>query len=281
MRYALALLCALLLSVVAAEEGGLRAKAREIVEASKDAIVTVKVVTTTRYVYLGRESHKQENKAEVSGTMIDASGLTVLSNFATDPYSGFDGFSFESSGDKVEFKPETTINELKIVLVDGTELPAQFVLKDKDLDLAFVRPREKPAQALPFLKLAPPAAEPAMLDETVAIGRLGREVNRVACVNTGKLMALVKKPRTFYVTDANYPGCPVFNAKGETLGISVYRQNPVRTQNSFGGGTQVILPTEDVLEAAKQAAAAKPIEAKPAPKAEDVKKAEAAPEAAK
>lgn len=281
MRYALALLCALLLAVAAAEEGGLRAKAREIVEAHKDAIVTVKVVTTTRYVYLGRESHKQENKAEVSGTMIDGSGLTVLSNFATDPYSGFDGFSFESSGDKVEFKPETTINELKIVLVDGTELPAQFVLKDKDLDLAFVRPREKPAQALPFLKLTPPAAEPAVLDETVAIGRLGREVNRASCVDTGKIMALVKKPRIFYVTDANYPGCPVFNIKGETLGISVYRQNPVRTQNSFGGSTQVILPAEDVLEAAKQAATAKPIEAKPAPKAEEARKTEAVPEAAK
>ncbi|MBI3831366.1 MAG: trypsin-like peptidase domain-containing protein [Planctomycetes bacterium] len=256
---------------VRSQDAALRAKAKDLLDKHKESIVTVKVVTTTRYIYLGRETHKQENKLEVSGTVIDPSGLTVLSNYTTDPFSG-EEFSFENGGDKVDFKPETSVSDLKIVLADGTEIPADFVLKDKDLDLAFVKPKEKPAQPLPSLAFAKPAAEPELLEEIISIGRLGREVNRASCVKTGNIEALVKKPRTFYVTDSNFLGCPVFNAKGETLGLAVMRRSPIKGQNMFGGASQVVLPSEDLLEVAKQAAEAKPLAAKAnPPKSEEVK----------
>lgn len=247
---------------VQAEDAAVRAKAKELMEKNKDAIVTIKLVTTTRYVYMGRESHKQENKMEVTGTVLDASGLTVLSYYSTDPYSAMGDFSYESGGDKVEFKPETSVNELKIVLADGTEIPADFVLKDPDLDLAFVKPKEKLTQAPPFIALAKPAAEPEVLDSIISIGRMGREVNRANCVKLGSIDAMVKKPRTFYVCDSGLLGCPVFNAKGETLGLSVMRKSPVKSSGFSANMSQVVLPTEDVLEAAKQAAAAKPLSEK-------------------
>ena len=40
---------------------------------------------------------------------------------------------------------ETEVNDIKILLEDGAEVPAEIVLRDKDLDLAFIRPKAKPA----------------------------------------------------------------------------------------------------------------------------------------
>src|SRR2546422_4160959 len=36
---------------------------------------------------------------------------------------------------------------------DGTEIPAEIVLRDRDLDLAFIRPKTKPANPMPAVDL--------------------------------------------------------------------------------------------------------------------------------
>ena len=64
-----------------AYDAALKAKAKEVLAKHKDAIVTVKLVITSKTSYMGTQSHKQERKNEVTGTVIDPSGLTVLSNF--------------------------------------------------------------------------------------------------------------------------------------------------------------------------------------------------------
>ena len=42
---------------------------------------------------------------------------------------------------------------MKILLDDGTEVPAEIVLRDKDLDLAFIRPKAKPASPMTSVDL--------------------------------------------------------------------------------------------------------------------------------
>jgi len=248
-------------------DSGLKAAVKQLREKYQDAIVTVKLVVSTRMVYSGRETHKSENKNEVCGTVLDASGLTVISNFASDPTAQMGEYSFSSDGEKMEFKYETDVTEVKIVLADGTELAAQLVLKDKDLDLAFVKPKEKPAQPLFCLPLAK-APAPEIMDEVFVLSRLGREVGRVSAVGAGHISALVRKPRTFYVADLGNAyasmGCPVFDARGQTLGLSVMRMNPIKSGDrwSYRSVQPVILPTEDLLDVAKQALAAKPEEKK-------------------
>ena len=236
---------------------------RELSNKYKETVISVKLVITTCYVYGGRETNKRESKNEISGTVIDASGLTVLSLFALDPSAARSDWSFDTGGENMKVKTESNVTDVKLILSDGTEIPAQVVLKDKDLDLAFVKPKEKLEKPCQFVNFAKPRTAPEILDDILVIGRLGREVNRVTSIALGQVEAIVKKPRTFYVCGARGGhaalGCPVFNAQGETLGLTIMRMNPVKESGFFGGGGRpVVLPSEDLLEVAKQALAAKP-----------------------
>ncbi len=251
-----------------AADPDVKAAARKVLEKNKEAIVTVKMVVSTRYVYGGRESHKQERKAEIVGTLLDPSGLAVVSNTAVDPYSDMMDMSMDMGGENMQIKPESNITDIKIVLADGTEIPAEFSLKDKDLDLAFVRPKEKLEKPCPCVNFTK-TAEPELLEDVITIGRMGRELNRVNSMGLGIVQAVVKKPRTFYVCDLasgfTGMGCPVFNSKGETLGLCVIRKNPVKGSgfDMMGGMKPVVLPSEDLMEIAKQALTAKTADAAP------------------
>lgn len=280
-----AVLCLVCAASARAADEGLKAKAREILKANQEGIVTVKMVISMYYVFGGQQQNKQEYKSEASGTVIDPSGLTVLSLYASNPNAAYADMSMSMGGENMEFKLESSVTDSKIVLADGTEIPAVQVLKDKDLDLVFVKPKEKQEKPWPCVKFTK-AADPAELDDIVLVGRLGRAVNRVSSLALGSVQALVQKPRKFYVCDLatgfSSMGCPVFNAKGETLGLSVIRMNPVKGGGGgiFGGMQPVVLPSEDLLEVTQQALVAKPEEpkadAEPA-KPEDPK-AVAAPE---
>ena len=60
--------------------------------------------------------------------------------------------------------------ELRYRLADGKEVPVRVVLRDKDLDLAFLRPVDKPATPLAAIDSAP--ARPQPIDAVVVLQRL-------------------------------------------------------------------------------------------------------------
>ena len=140
-------------------------------------------------------------------------------------------------------------------LANGTEVPARFVLKDADLDLAFMAPEATPengARQFPFVKLEE-VAEGSLLGNYFYVGRAAKIQQRVPLVRTTEIIGVVEKPRRFYLlTDQllQWMGTPVFNAEGRVLGI---------TLQHFANGQRsglVVLPAEDIAEMAKQAAAA-------------------------
>lgn len=236
-----------------------RQTARKLLKQHREAIVTLKFVITTKMVMGGREMNKTERKSEVTGTVIRESGLTVLSNFTINPMEAMQTQMMGAMGGMdMKFEMKSDITDVKIVLADGTEIPADFVLRDKDLDLAFVKPKEKLDAPLPHVKIVRTEA-PELLDETIVIGRLGREVKRVNSISLGYVQAIVKKPRSFYICDfmSGFAslGCPVFNANGETLGISVVRVSPLigQAMGMMGGMQPVVVPAGDLLEVAEQA----------------------------
>lgn len=245
-------------------DAALRARAREVLEKNKDAVVFVKAVVSMTYSMGAQQSKKQEQKNEILGTVVDPSGLTVVAASRLDPYSMYGDMSFNSGGEMSHFKPETNVTDLKLVLADGTEVAAEFALKDKDLDLAFIRPKEKLEKPLPYLTFVK-CADPEVLDEIITIGRLGRSLNRSAALAIGDVLAVVKKPRTLYVCCSDFAGgalgCPVFNSKGEPLGISLMRKSPIKESN-YDFGSPVILPAADLAEVIQQALTAKKDEAK-------------------
>jgi S1-C subfamily serine protease len=153
---------------------------------------------------------------------------------------------------------ETT--DVKLVLRDGREIPARFVLRDADLDLAFLVPNEKGLN-LPHVALEK-APLPAPLDDLIFLFSYGRSLNREVAVATAPVRAVVKRPRTFLASDMMTSlqalGCPVFDSAGHAVGIVVMRRSPIPP--SGGGGLRdfldmlnpVILTTADVAEVAEQ-----------------------------
>src|SRR5437879_5337251 len=60
-------------------------KAREVFKRHQKAVVTVQIVLKATYTSSGRTSPASESKRDITGTVVDPSGLTVLSLSECDP----------------------------------------------------------------------------------------------------------------------------------------------------------------------------------------------------
>jgi Trypsin-like peptidase domain len=241
-------------------------KGRAIYNQYQHAVVTVEIVLKSTYSASGQSSAPSENKLDATGTVVDPSGLTVLALSACDPGEMYQRLMAGQS----KYKLETEVNDVKMLLEDGTELPAEIVLRDKDLDLAFVRPKTKPAHPMSAVDLSQ-SAPAEVLDEVITLNRLNKAASRAYAASIGHVAAVIQKPRTFYIPDsassAASLGSPAFLLDGKILGVFV-----MRTIRSGGGDSydrrqnvsSIILPASDILKAAKQAPEAKASEDKTA-----------------
>lgn len=251
-------------------------KGREVFKKNQRAVVTVQLVQKLTFSSGGRSGEAQEVKQDVTGVVVDPSGLTVLALSMTDPTEMYR----RMYGDR--YKADLEVSDVKILLEDGAEVPAEIVLRDKDLDLAFIRPKSKLAAPMAAIDLSK-SSPVQTLDTVVTLNRLGRAAGRAYSASVERISAVVQRPRTFYIPDSTMTGTalgsPAFALDGNVVGILV-----MRTITSAGvaasrsdNATSIILPAEDVLKAAKQAPQAKgespqaetPKESKPdEPKAE-------------
>lgn len=234
------------------------AAGRELVKRYADAVVSVELVVTIKVKVGGTERPPQEQRIEVNGSVINSSGLTVTSLAEVDPQTAFDAIRAQAGGRGPELVG-AEFKEVKLRLADGREVPARFVLKDADLDLAFMAP-DVPADApkpefRSYLKLDE-AAEGVLLGNYFYVARERKVLQRVPVIRASEVAAIVEKPRRFYLMTAQAMGTPTFDLKGRLLGLSV--------QNFANGRSTglVVLPAADIAEIAKQAAA---IQAQPKP----------------
>ena len=241
------------------------AAGRQIRAKYQDAIVTVKLVVSLSLSAGGRDEQK-ESKTETVGTVIDPSGLTVISLATIDPSALIKA---QMRGMQQDLKLDSEVKDAKIVLADNTEIPAEVILRDKDLDLAYLRPTEKPTKPLVAIDFTK-AGKPQVLDEVVSLTRLGKVANRVVAVSVERVDALVDRPRPFYILGAGGSsgiGSPVFALSGAPLGIILIRHAPTDGEANVGsmfsgasgslGFMPVVVPSADILEDAKQALEAK------------------------
>ena len=82
----------------------------------------------------GRSMPPQEQKLEALGTIIAEDGLTVLSLSRVDPTATLLSHTHSGRFGSVNY------TEVLLLMQDGTEVPAKLLLKDTDLDLAYVLP---------------------------------------------------------------------------------------------------------------------------------------------
>lgn len=225
---------------------------RELVKRYADAVVGVELVVTIKVKVGEREMPPREQKVEINGTVISPDGLTVTSLAEVDPQMAFEAMSGSQRGGARTELLGADFKEVKLRLADGTELPARFVLKDQDLDLAFMAPVAAEAGAqrtFVHVDLAD-AAEGALLDRFTLVGRAPKALQRVPVARTTEIMGVVEKPRRLYLMTEPSLGVPMFDEAGRVLGITFQHfANNRRTG-------LVVLPAEDIAEIAKQAQAA-------------------------
>ena len=243
---ALAFALAFLLSPVQAAEGPVPAeKARALGESVKDALVLVEFVVSIQMKRAGQEAPPQERKVLVPGTVVDGSGLTVVSRLSSDP--GLQARQQMKRMGRGNVDITSDIKEIKLVLNDGTEVPAEVALRDEDSDIVLVRPEEKPDAAWPVVKLDP-EAKPQALDYYTGVQRLSTETGRALVYGSGRVRGIIEKPRTYYVVGAGPRGGPIFDAQGRCFGIYLARQNA----SGAASGNSNVLPSADVLEIIEQ-----------------------------
>jgi len=249
-------LAGLLIAGLTASADELADKGRAIFKKHQKAVVTVQVVLKTRFTMQGSAGQSGETRQDITGTVIDPSGLVVLSLTATDPSTVVQN----AAGNDARFKIETELSDVKILLEDGNEIPAEVVLRDKDLDLAFARPKTPlttPMEALDFAN----SGKADILDDLVSINRLGNAAGRAYAANLERISAIVQRPRLFYVPEASMStttlGAPAFTPDGKVLGLFVMRSTKGRSGGMAGISPDVvagiIVPADAVLKAAQQA----------------------------
>src|SRR5687768_17525049 len=170
-------------------------KAREIFKKHQTSVITIELVIKSK-IGFGGGGDARESRQEVTGTVIDPSGLTAVSLSSTDPTGMFQSFMGGFGGDDEEslkLKMESEVSDVKLLTHDGSELPAEIVLRDKDLDLAFLRPKTKPATPLPALDLSS-NAKVDVLDQVIAINRLGKVAGRAYAASIERIHAVVQRP---------------------------------------------------------------------------------------
>ena len=239
-------------------------KGRAILAKNQHAVVTVQLVLKSKISIPGAGGQSSESRSDATGTVVDPSGLTVLSLSATDPGQLIQSMMGGMSEDEMKFKMETELSDLKILLDDGTEIAAEVVLRDKDLDLAFIRPKTKLATPSDALDLSQ-AGKAEVLDQVITINRLGNAAGRAYAASVERISAVVQRPRLYYVPDSAMTtttlGSPAFTLDGKPLGIFVMRSLKGKGGGGmfgmFGGQqenvTTIIVTADSVAKAAKQA----------------------------
>jgi hypothetical protein len=230
--------------VVPARSDVLTQQIRETVNMWRDAVVTVKVVVELR---------NTERKMERLATVVDSSGILMMSLTSIDP-TGL-GFMPEN----IEIK----VKEVNIVTPGNEEIPAKIVLRDRDLDLAVIQPfgmRGKPMTAVAINT----HVTPEVMDQIVIISRLGSAANYTTMSSLCRISGIITKPRTLYVPDINISvnglGTPVFTTDGELVGLMLLRTagqqetSPADLMWGFGSFdiVPVIVPAEELARVLKE-----------------------------
>jgi hypothetical protein len=224
-------------------------------------VVTVELVVTHKFKMGEREAPPREQRIEVNGTVISPNGLTVTTLGQVDLQATLDALRAGATGGRLPEIVGSEFKEVKLRLADGSEVPARFVLKDADLDLAFMAPEATAGNAertFPYVKLDN-ATEGALLGDYFYVGRAAKIQQRVPLVKATEIIGIVEKPRRQYLLTEQLPqwmGTPVFDKEGRVLGI---------TLQHFANGQRsglVVLPAADIAEMAKQADASRSSPAK-------------------
>ncbi len=233
-------------SAVAAQTPDERAGARDLIAKHGNAVVFVLGTAKVRVNQGGREQN-QDSRIQALVTIIDSSGLGVMSLTSLDPGEMLSAQMSRGRAAGAGVSVSTEASDLRYRMPDGKELPVRVVLRDKDLDLAFLRPVEKPAAPVAAIDL--PAARPSVVDAVVELRRLPETAGWQSTALFHTVQAVVEKPRTFFLLTGGAVGSPVFDTRSRFVGVILRLRNEADAASAL----PIVLPASDIREVAKQA----------------------------
>jgi hypothetical protein len=219
---------------------------RSLLDKQSDSVTWVSVTVRIDVSAGGRSFPPSERKLEALGTVLAEDGLTVLSLNEVDPTDSILS-RMRSPGDI-----NVNYTEVLILRPDGSEIEADFLLKDEDLDLAFIKPSnagqtlDNPNLFKKVFYQESETSEIQALDEVVSLGKLGRNLYRKSTLQRGWVNAVITKPRDYYVVENVTPGTPVFDSQGKWVGITAFRKEGGKPSGV------ITVPAKDVMEIAEQ-----------------------------
>ncbi len=247
--------------------GTLRADSedRQLVEAARKMLQSYDkaVVSVSAVLKIEMGGSEQERKTQCVASIIDPCGLAVTSLTNLNPQSLL-RLRFGRGGGSQTPEFDCQVQDVKYRLTDGTEVPARIVLKDEELDLAFLAPlKPLDEQTLPKIAAIPlgdGAAQVDVLDATIVLDRSGDSLNYIPTLNLGRVAAILSKPRVCYLNNVGSPGLPVFDREGKMMGILC---RCISVEGGDGNTTDIvtrlaaisrlILPAADVAKLVPQA----------------------------
>ena len=224
-----------------------RAAARDLIAKHGDAVVFVLGTTKIRINQGGKEVPNPDQRLQSLATLLDSSGLGVMSLTALDPSELASAQLSRGRGAGAAINVTMEASELRYRLADGREVPVRVVLRDKELDLAFLRPIEKPSA--PMAAIDTVAAKASVVDLVIDLERLPEIARWQAAARFLSVQAVLEKPRTFYFLTGGVAGSPVFDTRGRFVGI-VLR---LKSESDAANAPFIVLPASDIREVAKQA----------------------------
>jgi len=224
-----------------------RTVARDLIAKHGDAVVFVLGTTKIRINQGGKEVPNPDQRLQSLVTLLDSSGLGVMSLTALDPSDLATAQLSRGRAAGAAISVTTEASELRYRLADGREVPVRVVLRDKELDLAFLRPVEKPSAPMAAIDTA--VARASVVDPVINLQRLPEIATYQTTAQFFTVQAVVEKPRTFYFLTGGVPGSPVFDTRGRFIGIILRLKNEADAANA----PFIVLPASDIREVAKQA----------------------------
>jgi hypothetical protein len=124
-RFLLAAAALLAAPLASAAEGPLKEKALALSKSYKDSVLFLSAVVELEVTAGDNPAKKEERKIEMLGTVLNKDGLIVVPNSTLDVASSVDGRMVNTQHGPMKLSAKATTKEVKILLPDGTEIPAK------------------------------------------------------------------------------------------------------------------------------------------------------------
>jgi hypothetical protein len=224
MRHILPLL--LLVASLAAYEP---TQIRVVAEKAGPAVLTLRVVTTVKIAIMG-QNRTIDHESESVGVVVDADGSTAAGLLDLDPSSLFKTMF----GGNPMIKFDSELKECALRLADGTEVAMDIVVKDADLGLAILRPKQAGRTFPALVPLA--GARLELGDHALVVSRAARHVASTVLVSEVAVAGVVGGPQPYALVPlAQAMSAAVCDAQGRLLGLACAKEAPAPPANAEAG----------------------------------------------